>query len=79
MRARPSCQRPPIELKPAIPRAELISSGPTEVRMETEKAFLEALTKVKSFRITGQGLDLLDGDGNVLATFEASPAPAAEA
>jgi heat shock protein HslJ len=47
--------------------------------METEKAFLEALTKVKSFRITGQGLDLLDGDGNVLATFEASPAPAAEA
>ena len=47
--------------------------------MEAEKAFLEALTKVKSFRIAGQGLELLDGDGKVLATFEVSAAPAAEA
>ena len=46
--------------------------------MEAEKAFLEALTKVKSFRIADNDLELLDGDGKVLAAFEASPAPAAE-
>ncbi|HEY7113784.1 MAG TPA: META domain-containing protein [Thermoanaerobaculia bacterium] len=46
--------------------------------METEKAFLEALTKVKSFRIEGQELELLDEGGRVLARFEAAPDPGAE-
>ena len=46
--------------------------------METEKAFLGALTKVKSFRIEEQSLELLDADGNVLAPFEATPDPGTE-
>ena len=46
--------------------------------METEKAFLRALTKVKSFRIEEQNLELRDADGNVLARFEATPDPGAE-
>jgi putative lipoprotein len=39
--------------------------------METERAFLPALAKVRRWRISGQNLDLLDDRGNSLARFEA--------
>jgi heat shock protein HslJ len=39
--------------------------------METEKAFLDALGQVTTWRIAGQQLELLDGSGKVIARFEA--------
>jgi heat shock protein HslJ len=42
--------------------------------METESAFLKALNQVKLWRITGRKLELMDGDGKVLAELE-NPAP----
>ncbi len=39
--------------------------------METESAFLEALRRVKSWRIAGQELELLNASGKVVARFEA--------
>ncbi len=39
--------------------------------MDTEKLFVQALPKVKTYKITGQALDLLDSAGKVLAQFEA--------
>ena len=41
--------------------------------METEKAFLEALAQVRSWRIAGIHLELLDAGGTVLARFVARP------
>ena len=41
--------------------------------METEKAFLEALARVRSWRITGIHLELMDAAGAVLARFESRP------
>jgi len=38
--------------------------------METERAFLNALNKVKAWRITGQKLELLDEEGHVVAELE---------
>ena len=42
--------------------------------METEKAYVEALTRTRKWRIEGQQLELLDDAGNVLAVFRARPA-----
>jgi heat shock protein HslJ len=39
--------------------------------METESAFLNALERVRGWRITGRELDLLDASGSVIARFEA--------
>ena len=39
--------------------------------METERAFLDALGRVKGWRIAGQQLELLDAAGNMVARFEA--------
>jgi copper homeostasis protein (lipoprotein) len=39
--------------------------------METEKAFLGALSQANKVRITRQHLDLLDSAGNLVARFEA--------
>jgi len=39
--------------------------------METEAAFLEALNRVAAWKITGQKLELYDGSGNAIASFEA--------
>ena len=38
--------------------------------MDTEKAFLDALNRVTNWKITGHTLELLDGDGRVVAEFE---------
>jgi hypothetical protein len=38
--------------------------------MDTEKAFLKALARVRTWKIEGQQLELLDGDGHLLAYFE---------
>lgn len=43
--------------------------------MELEDAFRKVLPDVKSYRIEGGRLELLDGAGKVLAGFEAKPAP----
>jgi heat shock protein HslJ len=37
--------------------------------MDTEKALVEALATVKGWKITGQQLELLEGDGQVVASF----------
>ena len=42
--------------------------------METEQAFLTALNQVKSWKITGRKLELLDGEGHTVAEFETGPA-----
>jgi putative lipoprotein len=39
--------------------------------MDTEKAFLKALTEAKTWKITEQQLELFDAGGNVVARFEA--------
>jgi len=39
--------------------------------MDTERTFLEALACVKTWKITGEHLELFDGNGSVLARFEA--------
>jgi copper homeostasis protein (lipoprotein) len=39
--------------------------------MDTEQAFLEALTQVKTWKIVGAHLELFDASGNLLARFEA--------
>lgn len=39
--------------------------------METERAFLQALTQANNWKITGQNLELYDGAGNAIASFEA--------
>lgn len=39
--------------------------------MDTEKAFLGALTEAKTWKITEQQLELFDVRGNILASFEA--------
>jgi copper homeostasis protein (lipoprotein) len=39
--------------------------------MDTEQAFLDALTQVKTWKIVGEHLELFDADGNLLARFEA--------
>jgi heat shock protein HslJ len=39
--------------------------------METEKAFLQALPQVNSWKITGQRLELFDVGGKLIARFEA--------
>jgi len=41
--------------------------------MDTERAFLDALGEVDSWKITGDKLELLDAGGNAVATFEAAP------
>jgi copper homeostasis protein (lipoprotein) len=41
--------------------------------METEKAFLEALAQVRTWRIAGIHLELMDAGGAVLARFELRP------
>jgi copper homeostasis protein (lipoprotein) len=41
--------------------------------METENAFLEELAQVRSWRIAGHHLELMDAAGVVLARFEARP------
>jgi putative lipoprotein len=40
--------------------------------METEQAFLNAIGRVRSWRIFGQNLELYDDRGNLLARFEAA-------
>ncbi len=42
--------------------------------METERSFLEALSRVKQWKIKGQELTLLDADGKQLLRFEARAA-----
>ena len=39
--------------------------------MDTEKAFLEALTEAKTWKMAGGELELLNDTGNVTARFEA--------
>lgn len=39
--------------------------------MDTEKAFLQALPQVSTWKITGQHLELFDASGKVIASFEA--------
>jgi heat shock protein HslJ len=39
--------------------------------MDTEKAFLNALTQVKKWKISGQQLELLDADDRMVAHLEA--------
>jgi heat shock protein HslJ len=39
--------------------------------METEKAFLDMLGRVRRWKVTGKELELLDAAGNVVARFEA--------
>jgi heat shock protein HslJ len=39
--------------------------------METEAAFLQALNRVATWKITGHELELYDGSGNAIASFEA--------
>jgi heat shock protein HslJ len=39
--------------------------------IETEKAFLDALKQVNTWRIAGQQLDLFDAAGRLLARLEA--------
>jgi hypothetical protein len=39
--------------------------------METEQAFLAALAQVRSWKILGQHLELLDASGNLLTRFQA--------
>jgi putative lipoprotein len=46
--------------------------------MDTEKAFLDALNKVKAWKIEGKDLELLDGDARVVARFVSLPAEAGE-
>lgn len=41
--------------------------------MDTEGAFLPALLRVARWRVSGQGLELSDSSGVVLARFEARP------
>jgi len=43
--------------------------------MDTEHKFLGVLPKVKSWRITGQRLELLDAGGHIVAQFEAVTLP----
>jgi heat shock protein HslJ len=45
--------------------------------MDTEDAFLAALTSVRAFRIAGPRLELVDGAGRAVAAFEPG-APASE-
>ena len=42
---------------------------PGEV-MKAEQAFLDMLAKVKGMTLTGETLELLDGDGKALARFD---------
>lgn len=46
-------------------------AGPAEL-MTQEDRFMEALTATRSFRISGEQLELLGADGAVLAVFERS-------
>jgi len=39
--------------------------------MDTEKAFLKALTEVKTWKMAGEELELLNDAGNVMARFKA--------
>jgi heat shock protein HslJ len=39
--------------------------------MEAESAFLQALNRVYKWKITGQKLELYDGSGTAVASFEA--------
>jgi putative lipoprotein len=41
--------------------------------MDTEKAFLQALEQVTTWKIAGQQLDFFDAAGNLIARFEARP------
>jgi heat shock protein HslJ len=43
--------------------------------MDTEKAFLAALSQAKRAKITRQHLELFDASGNVVARFEARHMP----
>jgi len=38
---------------------------------KTERAFISALGDARSWRVIGEHLDLYDGDGNLVARFEA--------
>jgi heat shock protein HslJ len=40
--------------------------------METEKAFLQALEQVRTWKITGQQLELIDETGHPVARLETS-------
>jgi heat shock protein HslJ len=46
--------------------------------METEKAFLQALKHVKTWKIAGEQLELFDEVENLVARFEAHPYPLAK-
>ena len=50
-------------------------SGPASGGMDTEKAFLAALSQAKRAKITRQHLELFDASGNVVARFEARHMP----
>ncbi len=39
--------------------------------MNTEQAFLQSLGRVRTWKIAGQSLELLDSDGKVRAQFNA--------
>lgn len=41
--------------------------------MDTEKAFLKALTQARTWKISGEQLDLFDGSGHSVARLEARP------
>lgn len=56
------------------PLAATRRAGPPEA-MEMELAFFIALDATRSYRISGQSLELLDAGGKALARFEAKPAP----
>ena len=45
--------------------------------MRQEQALLEALKAATGYRITGERLELLEGDGQVLARFVSGPAAGA--
>jgi len=56
------------------PVAATRRAGPPDA-MEVEAAFFAAFDATRSYRISGQSLELLDAGGNALASFEAKPMP----
>jgi heat shock protein HslJ len=42
--------------------------------MDVERRFLNALNETKRWKIEGQELKLMDGEGKIIAVFEVSPA-----
>ena len=56
----------------AVASTEMACLQPEGV-MDQEQAFLAALASVTSYRLAGAGLELLDGAGNVVLSFEPAP------